>query len=386
MCTYLHGPRGSVYYFRRAIPAELRPYLGGAGQFMFSLGVKDRAEAKRLIPHHTIETDRKLSEARSRLASGAPQDRPPTAPSPARQRSASPWRSEHEQEVMALFDAEAARRDWEYDDREAARAKVRQRLAGSTASLSEQERAVRDIIRDHKAAETLATEQLGIARLQLREAPPAPITVGPAPAIAEINRSTGTMLPAIIERWFAERKVTAKTRDAAVAAARWFYEAIGPVAVEQITRRHILDFKDWLLGKGTTPANTKMKISRISGLLGYALDHDLIPINHAKDIKLVNLQASKSKRLVYSPGALSKLFAGPVHASGERPPQVRGDASYWLPLLALYTGARLEELGQLRPADVREQPYLDGEDKPHTTWAISITEDEADGLHLKECR
>ena len=32
-----------------------------------------------------------------------------------------------------------------------------------------------------------------------------------------------------------------------------------------------------------------------------------------------------------------------------------GDAAYWLPILALYTGARLRELGQLRGEDVRQE-------------------------------
>jgi integrase len=191
------------------------------------------------------------------------------------------------------------------------------------------------------------------------------------------------MLDTIIERWFAERKVQPKTRDAATAATRWFHERVGLVAVEQITRRDMLDFKDKLLADGTSIPNTKMKLSRISGLLGWAMDNDLIQTNHAKGITVINLQAARNKRVGFDAEALAKLFAGPVHSKGERPAQGRGEASYWLPLLALYTGARLEELGQLRPKDVKEQSYLDGDDKPCTAWTISIMEDEADGLHLK---
>lgn len=52
MCTYL-ARRGATYYFRRAIPVELRPAFGGRAEFMLSLRSKDRAEATLRIPAHT---------------------------------------------------------------------------------------------------------------------------------------------------------------------------------------------------------------------------------------------------------------------------------------------------------------------------------------------
>lgn len=384
MCTYLHT-RGRRYYFRRAVPVELAPFiLTASGQprleWMVSLGTSDRATAKRLIPEHTIRTEAMLTEARAKAAL-APASTPTNA---LRRRSRfAPNRdgpTPQEQEVMALFDRKAEQQEWRYEDRRHARNLLEQRFRGTTASLSPMEAAARDLVRDAKYEAMVATERDNIARSELTELKAS--VSAPAPVDA-VDRTKGTMLETIISRWFAERKVTAKTRDAATAAVRWFYERVGPVAVEQITRRDMLDFKDKLLADGTSIPNTKMKLSRISGLLGYALDNDLIPVNYAKGITILDPQASTRKPKVYSSEALATLFAGPVHAAGARPAQGRGQASYWLPLLALYTGARLEELGQLRPGDVREQTYLDGDDKPQTAWIISITEDEADGLHLK---
>jgi integrase len=48
--------RGSVYYFRRAIPPELRPVLGRT-EFVFSLGTKNIAEAKRRRTAAIAQTD-----------------------------------------------------------------------------------------------------------------------------------------------------------------------------------------------------------------------------------------------------------------------------------------------------------------------------------------
>lgn len=53
---------------------------------------------------------------------------------------------------------------------------------------------------------------------------------------------------------------------------------------------------------------------------------------------------------------LKAIFSGPVHVSGERPKGGCGEAAYWLPVLLLLTGARLNELVQLRASDVRRDP------------------------------
>lgn len=47
MCTYL-AKRGDTCYFRRVIPAQLRPTFDGRSEFMISLRVKDRDQGKRL--------------------------------------------------------------------------------------------------------------------------------------------------------------------------------------------------------------------------------------------------------------------------------------------------------------------------------------------------
>lgn len=72
MCTYL-AKRGATYYFRRLVPDELRPALGGRREWMLSLRTKDREAAKRAVPAHTVATDRQIDAARAALAVGAPE-------------------------------------------------------------------------------------------------------------------------------------------------------------------------------------------------------------------------------------------------------------------------------------------------------------------------
>ncbi|MGA7326889.1 MAG: hypothetical protein WBX25_20965 [Rhodomicrobium sp.] len=43
---------------------------------------------------------------------------------------------------------------------------------------------------------------------------------------------------------------------------------------------------------------------------------------------------------------MNLIFSFPIFTKGERPKGGGGEAAKWLPLLAAFTGARLEELGQ----------------------------------------
>ena len=72
MCTYLDQV-GATYYFRRVVPAELRPFIRtktGAPrtEWKLSLGTKDRDVAKRKIPDFTIETQREIDAATAKIA------------------------------------------------------------------------------------------------------------------------------------------------------------------------------------------------------------------------------------------------------------------------------------------------------------------------------
>lgn len=67
MSTYLLKRDGGSYYFRRAIPTNLRPFIGGRREWVKSLGTKSRHEAKQRIPQLVIETDRELNRALAML-------------------------------------------------------------------------------------------------------------------------------------------------------------------------------------------------------------------------------------------------------------------------------------------------------------------------------
>ena len=76
--------------------------------------------------------------------------------------------------------------------------------------------------------------------------------------------------------------------------------------------------------------------------------------NHFKAERIESDATAEDDRLPFTAADLRSIFiTGPVHGQGKRPKGGRGEAAHWLPLLALFTGARLAELGQLRACDVQ---------------------------------
>jgi integrase len=161
----------------------------------------------------------------------------------------------------------------------------------------------------------------------------------------------------VVSRWAKERKPNVKTRKAHEAVVDQFRSIVGDIPVRTTTKSHILLFKEKLVETGISPSNLRTKLSRFKTVANYAFENDLIG---SKVTEGVRAPKSKGKaRVPFDDSALTKLFSGPVHKGGERPVQGRGEASYWLPLIALFTGARLEEIAGLLAVDLIELGYQD---------------------------
>jgi integrase len=169
----------------------------------------------------------------------------------------------------------------------------------------------------------------------------------------------------VLERWVKERQPPSKTE------AEWRknfarFIALGldgqDIPIRQVTRSHVRTFKDRLLvakGKNKEAAispRTVLKIiTAVKSVFSWAVNNGHIEgVNPFQGITVANVKgrAGDRPRLPFDTGNLKKLF------SVER----EGAANYWLPYLALYQGARLEELAQLRVEDIKAEDgvhYLD---------------------------
>ncbi|WJJ94955.1 phage integrase SAM-like domain-containing protein [Neopusillimonas aromaticivorans] len=160
----------------------------------------------------------------------------------------------------------------------------------------------------------------------------------------------------LIEPW----KIRQKPKDASIrefdrAVAR-FNEKHPDLAVCDIESVHIVEYRDWLTGQGLAAATVEKHMNAIKALLGIAVERNLIKYNPASKIKPP--KASKTDGQDREPFRLADLkliFSSPVYRGQKIPKGGKGEAAYWLPLMALFSGAREEELCQLRLDDLREE-------------------------------
>jgi integrase len=353
------------------IPADLRPFMAGKREIKRSLGLKDRDAAKAVIPDMTKAAHALLKQAeRDRDTAAKPARKPMPAKSAAQiERDRQRWEAEQERVEHSADTNFAAHMEIErlepIIDALAGGIKVE----GSPADIARAGRLL--VLHEREKADSL------VAALHARygngqnarasESQNQAIDCEPA------TRSGLYLDKDILDRWAAERGVVPKGKDTHEAVARWFYERTERKPVERITRQDVLAFKDKLLAEGQTVANTNMKLSRLRTLLGWAYQNDLAPSNVAEGISVKVADGGKMQRQPFSLSDLQAIFSSPVYANGERPKGGRLEAAYWLPLLGLFTGARLEEIGQLRVSDVQRKEYPDQDGKMLSGWFLHIT-------------
>lgn len=389
--------RGARYSIRRRVPLDLVPHYGKA-EVTQALGTADPKVARKLLPLKWAALEREFDALRASIAANPAS---PSAPSPsvvktpkAAPKIKSPWETmsreefDYHEEADAFFREQDAQEEGERDEREELERKILRFVDGPAEGLTPEQLAIRDLMRDRAYYRQIAEEQAANARAELKRAREALEAAKVKPeqqkvAAQAAAASGSTSLDSIVDRWAAERRVSAKGVDTHRAVARWFVQRIGEMPVERITKRDVLAFKDKLIAEGASLANVKVKLTRLRTLLNYAASNDVIPENPGKDVVVILSDADKTKRRPFDLASLKAIFESPVYAEDARPTEGRGEAAYWLPLLALYTGARLEELGQLRPGDVREQTFPGEDEREQKAWFIHVTEDEDDDLKLK---
>lgn len=174
-----------------------------------------------------------------------------------------------------------------------------------------------------------------------------------------------------------------------------FIDLFGDVSVDAVTRKMVLDFAltlaefparypDAWRGKRvreivelarTRPDLRKMApqtindraVGALKSFFGWCHKRRLlIDQNPAAGVALDVPKSAEKPRKPYRLEHLRTIFSQPVFTSGERPHRGAGEAMYWIPLIALYSGARLEEIGQLRTHDIRQEDGI---------WIIDIVEE-----------
>lgn len=207
-------------------------------------------------------------------------------------------------------------------------------------------------------------------------------------ACSSSAKTGGLTISQALQRYVDERKPETATVASFQTSIRRFVELFGDLDVSQITKRQVAEFKDVLL---KIPARLKpserlltvqevLKLyedredvprlsaatinnkhfAALSVALRWASDNGYIDQVVSREVRgKAGAKKAKASRLPYTLEDLKAIFSLPVFVNGERSAAGAGEAAIWLPILALYSGARLNELGTLRLSDIMSEGDID---------------------------
>lgn len=290
MLTGLIRREGGRYSTRRRIPLALVPSYGGRSEIVRALGTSDPAEARRLHADMwrslTIEFDARAAV----LSEQAP---PTTQPAPsAKWLSWTPEERAEWQRQKDEYDQAYQALDWAnaFDDDET-----------QSPASSDIEQAVRQARRrwEEEAEET---------RAEMKRASRAKITPD---AVA---------LSVVVDKWELEQKPKPRTAKRTRNIVDRFEAVNGKLAVQAVTKQHVLAFKDALIEQGQTPANINVMIPMLGTVLIYAVDKlHLITVNPASKVRVADKRRAKDKRRAFEEAEMRAIFESPVYSQGLRP-------------------------------------------------------------------
>lgn len=182
------------------------------------------------------------------------------------------------------------------------------------------------------------------------------------------------LLRDVYDLWVKASRRTADSIAACNRAVKLFEQHTHNPPLNQVTRSLGNEFRSFLQTLPTTPKTARDRLNWIKSLLKYAAqDLELIPKSPwvGLDIK----SKTTASRQVWSTDWLQKLLSHAIWQDGQLPKDKKagGLAAYWIPLLALYTGARCSELCQLLVQDIDTTGHVP---------LIKIT-DQGEGQHVK---
>jgi len=197
--------------------------------------------------------------------------------------------------------------------------------------------------------------------------------------------SKGHLLSVLMQEYVVmhETRWTPKTKIEIVACHRLIQDILGDVDVKSITKAVVLDFRSKLMrlpanqykiypGKtasevldlpDVTPMSIKSAnkyISRLGSLLSYCVKGSLLTVNYAQGMLIPEKRRSDEERKAYTVEELKLILKG-LPKDQEKPER------YWIPVVAMFSGLRLDEICQMYVADVQQVDDV---------WCFSVNDDQ----------
>ncbi len=328
-------------HYRRDVPPDVRAVVGKT-RWSESL--------RTAIPKEAARRARELAAEHDRIIAAARQPDPMTLLSPDERETINDagglagylaWLDERSRDAAKLLDDAESMREWAAADGPADEIPEPEWARGEIAAMEAKARA----ISDH-----LAREVTLIDKVKPLISTPTALAEALETLPADGDRAT---FSAIFEAWKRARK--ASSHEQFKVPVRTFEQLHGPLLLSQITKRHVREFRDHLAKDGRLQESTASKHLRCVGtLLRFAVSEGYIEHSPAEGIQW---QWEKRKVSDAKIEARRTLTVTEVQTLFEVADAIPADDhkkldTKWFMRLALFTGARPEELAQLAPRDV----------------------------------
>ena len=363
------------YYCRVYIPKHLQDCYHGKSSFVRSLGVHDLAEANRRAMAIRMELDAEFEELDRQLKSVTLEDLSPEQIQAIAKDEYAKALALDEQKRIAGLEPEQVK--FRQSATEIINRRTQQVLARGPSEVNLDEADLLLALRGFRvdpasdSRKKLAFEMAKVKRAV--EAARAARDNGEwvdtpnrierpvdLPEEAKTTTTGGRSLEDLLDAYNLERKLSAQSLQDYRHKIRAFTELNGVLPIEQYTKEHALAFKNHLLqqGRPAKTINTKY-LAFVGTVFRYAHANGFIPVNPMDGVRVMSRDEAPAPERAFTLDDLRTIFASPTFTAGERPKKwgrskPLGESVFWIPLLALFTGARQNELCQMDKADVQE--------------------------------
>ncbi|AOU97938.1 hypothetical protein BI364_08160 [Acidihalobacter yilgarnensis] len=384
--------RGGIYYFRAKIPVDLQLYLGKREE-KFSLKTRDPQEARSLARRASADFDRRCAMLRDEIAARQRSGTGRVVDEALIQEICMHWRHQAlagDEQIRILGQAAEERRTG-HAEREVTRAALKETL--SQSALEAVEPALKGFLYlnglhiDQKDTEgyrrllyrflqtvtEVHDQQLARDAGEVVWTPEAPLT-------PRSPTTPGLSLETAFEDW---KRFDPSRPARTVADVRRVVDAFQQLTahkpLETIERQEVIAYRDQCIAQGLSAMTVSKKIALLCALFNVAIDSGKLRYNPAQRVSIP--RGDRRQRKPFDLDDLKRIFGPTLYTRGLG--RKTGAAGIWLPLLALYQGCRVEELAQLRVADVQHAEGVDYLNIDDDTDATHTQGAEAVGKRLK---
>lgn len=388
---FLYDRRGT-YYFRRAVPADARDRFEGRREVVASLGTSDLSEARHRLAARLGDFDRCLAMARGvRDPTALP---PRRRPEPSREdveRAARTWMKERlSREHVDYFDrdVEGAQR---HGDLETYAEVVAARLKPGGGGADLTTRWVAEHIREANSwtfeldspigrhlLRWVSFAQAEFARRAADEIDGKPLRVHDdrflEAAFAEDRRRSARELEpvsllSLFERYVAERRPRPATVKAWSRHVRAFCAFVGHDDATRFLPEDVVAWKDHLLGTpgSVTRSARTVNDTYLPGLrvaFGWGIENRKVIFDPTRGVRVRVPRKVENRGKSLTDEEARLILKACLAPAPPRMSEASKRARRWVPWLCAYTGARVNEMTQLRAEDVVQLGDI---------WAVRIT-------------